>query len=289
VGSWFDTIGTWLFKYSPRAFARGEFVTAPVVPAMLLVGAAIVLVLLIVASHVRLRTLLWRDRFLLATLRTAAVLLVLACLFRPGLVIAAAVPQRNVLAVVFDDSRSMRITDVGASVARGDSATTAAMSRLAVMQRAFQDSTALMRALGARFAIRRFRFSAGATPVRAADEVRAAGTRSDLAQTLDDVRQDLDGMPLAGVVLVTDGADNGSSSLDDALRAGLHSGRGHGALRTRRGSGTGAGAAAPARRSRRSGGGGHPDARPRRTRRVGDARGRRARDCHGEHATPPQG
>jgi uncharacterized membrane protein len=217
VGSWFDTIGTWLFKYSPRAFARGEFVTAPVVPAMLLVGAAIVLVLLIVASHVRLRTLPWRDRFLLATLRTAAVLLVLACLFRPGLVIAAAVPQRNVLAVVFDDSRSMRITDVGASVARGDSATTAAMSRLAVMQRAFQDSTALMRALGARFAIRRFRFSAGATPVRAADEVRAAGTRSDLAQTLDDVRQDLDGMPLAGVVLVSDGADNGSSSLDDAL------------------------------------------------------------------------
>ena len=217
VGSWFDTIGTWLFKYSPRAFARGEFVTAPVVPAMLLVGAAIVLVLLIVASHVRLRTLPWRDRFLLATLRTAAVLLVLACLFRPGLVIAAAVPQRNVLAVVFDDSRSMRITDVGASVARGDSATTAAMSRLAVMQRAFQDSTALMRALGARFAIRRFRFAAGATPVRTADEGRAAGTRSDLAQTLDDVRQDLDGMPLAGVVLVTDGADNGSSSLDDAL------------------------------------------------------------------------
>lgn len=217
VGSWFDTIGTWLFKYSPRAFARGEFVTAPVVPAMLLIGAAIVLVLLIVASHVRLRTLPWRDRFLLATLRTAAVLLVLACLFRPGLVIAAAVPQRNVLAVVFDDSRSMRITDVGASVARGDSATTAAMSRLAVMQRAFHDSTALMRALGARFAIRRFRFSAGATPVRTADEGRAAGTRSDLAQTLDDVRQDLDGMPLAGVVLVTDGADNGSSSLDDAL------------------------------------------------------------------------
>jgi uncharacterized membrane protein len=111
----------------------------------------------------------------------------------------------------------MRITDVGASVARGDSATTAAMSRLAVMQRAFQDSTALMRALGARFAIRRFRFAAGATPVRTADEGRAAGTRSDLAQTLDDVRQDLDGMPLAGVVLVTDGADNGSSSLDDAL------------------------------------------------------------------------
>ena len=37
---------------------------------------------------------------LLGTLRALALLLVLGCLLRPGLVIASAVPQRNVLAVV---------------------------------------------------------------------------------------------------------------------------------------------------------------------------------------------
>jgi uncharacterized membrane protein len=231
VGSWFDMIGTWLFKYSPRAFARGELVTAPVVPAMLLIAAAVALVLLVVVTHTRLRTLPARDRAVLGGLRTVALLLVVACLFRPGLVIAAAVPQRNVLAVLFDDSRSMRIADVGAaggadSRAANDSAASANTdsvaltgSRLAAVQRAFADSSAVMRELSTRFAVRRFRFAAGASPVRAPTDMRAVGTRSDLAQALQDVRQDLEGMPLAGVVLVTDGADNGSTSLDDALLA----------------------------------------------------------------------
>ena len=108
MASWFDSIATWLFKYSPRAFARGEFVTAPVVPmlALLVVGALLLLVVLVL--HARLRTLRPTDRMVLAVLRSAVVLLVLACLFRPGLVIASAVPQRTVLAVVYDDTRSMR-------------------------------------------------------------------------------------------------------------------------------------------------------------------------------------
>lgn len=215
VGSWLDTIGTWLFKYPPRAFARGEFVTAPVVPALMLLSVAAVLVVFVIVTHARLRTLAWRDRLFLGALRALAVLLVLGCLFRPGLVIASAVPQRNVLAVLFDDSRSMRIPDANADGA----APTPDSTRVAAMQRTFADTSAVVRALGERFAVRRFRFAAGATPVRGAQEISATGTRSDLAQALSDVRDDLNGMPLAGVVLVSDGADNGSSSLDDALLA----------------------------------------------------------------------
>lgn len=231
MGSWLDLIGTWLFKYSPRAFARGEFVTAPVLPAIVLLGMALLLTVLVIVVHARLRTLPLRDRVVLGTLRLVALLLVIGCLFRPGLVIAAAVPQRNVLAVLFDDSRSMRITDVGdtARASGQGAASRVAGSRLAgsriagsridAVQRAFADSSALLRRLGERFAIRRFRFSASATPVRTATEARAEGTRSDLAQALNDVQLDLEGMPLAGVVLVSDGADNGSTSMDDALLA----------------------------------------------------------------------
>jgi uncharacterized membrane protein len=227
VGSWLDTIGTWLFKFSPRAFARGEFVTAPVVPAIVLLAIAAVLVLLVIVTHARLRTLPPRDRTVLGVLRVLTLLLVVACLFRPGLVIAAAVPQRNVLAVLFDDSRSMRIADADATdgtvlAPRGsdaDATTLPAGTRLGAVQRTFADSSALMRALGQRFALRRFRFAAAAAPIATAGDVRASGTRSDLAQALDDVRLDLEGVPLAGVVLVSDGADNGSTSLDDALLA----------------------------------------------------------------------
>ena len=212
VGSWFDTFSTWVFKYPPRAFTRGELVTAPVVPMPVLLVTATVLVVLVVILHARLRTLDRRDRLLLGMLRTVALLLVIACLFRPGLVIAAAVPQRNVLAVLYDDSRSMRIADA-AGPAAGDT------TRLARVHARFDDSSSLMRALSARFALRQFRFAAGATPVNGAREIAGGGTRSDLSQALDDVRQDLEGMPLAGVVLVSDGADNGSASLDDALLA----------------------------------------------------------------------
>ena len=224
MGTWLDAIGTWLFKYSPRAFSRGEFVTAPVVPAAWLAGLAILALVIVAVAHARLRTLPARDRIVLGTLRAAAIVLVLTCLFRPGLVIAAAVPQRNVLAVLIDDSRSMRIADAtdtrvpGPSTTPDTSATTSG-SRIAAAQRVFADSSALMRRLASRFAVRTFRFAAGATPVRSVADARAAGTRSDLAQSLADVREDLEGMPLAGVVLVSDGADNGTTSMDDALLA----------------------------------------------------------------------
>ena len=52
-----------------------------------------------------------RDRLVLTALRMAALALVLFCLFRPTLVVRAAVPQQNVVAVLLDDSRSMQIPD----------------------------------------------------------------------------------------------------------------------------------------------------------------------------------
>lgn len=207
VGSLFDAVTTLLFKYPPRVFARGDFVLAPVIPVALLAGIASVLLVFVFVAYLRVQTLRPSDRVLLGTLRAAAVLVVLGCLLRPGLVIASAVPQRNVLAVMVDDSRSMRIRDV------------ADTTRSRAVQRAFDDTSAISRRLAERFAVRRFRFSASAAPLASTAGLRASGTRSDLAQALTDVREDLNGMPLAGVVLVSDGADNGSTDLSDALLA----------------------------------------------------------------------
>lgn len=218
MGIWLDTIGTWLFKYSPRAFSRGEFVTAPVIPVLWLGAIGTVAVLIVIITHARLRTLSWADRSVLGLLRAVAIAIVLACLLRPGLVIAAAVPQRNVLAVLVDESRSMAIADAGRSIDSSGGGNTDA-SRLATAQQVFADSSALMKRLASRFALRTFRFAASATPVLRTSEIRATGTRSDLAQALIDVREDLEGMPLAGVVVVSDGADNGTTSMDDALLA----------------------------------------------------------------------
>src|SRR5207302_2958824 len=52
-----------------------------------------------------------RDRVILIGLRMAALAVLLLCLFRPTLVLKAAVPQQNFLGVLVDDSRSMSIAD----------------------------------------------------------------------------------------------------------------------------------------------------------------------------------
>ena len=207
VGTWFESITTLLFKYPPRVFARGDLVMAPVVPVMVVAAAAAVVLLIVIVAYARVRTLRPADRAIFATLRATAVLLVIGCLLRPGLVIASAVPQRNVLAVIMDDSRSMRIRDVNDG------------TRTAAVQRTFADTAPLPKQLAEKFAIRRFRFAADASPIAGAAALTSKGTRSDLAQALNDVREDLNGMPLAGVVIVSDGADNGSGALDDALLA----------------------------------------------------------------------
>ncbi len=203
--SFLESFLTFLFKYSPRVFERGELVLAPVVPPVLLAVGAIGAAALVVTMYARVHSVRPADRMVLGGLRLATLFLLIACLLRPALVVVSAVPQRNVLAILFDDSRSQRIADM-------DGAT-----RLAAMQRTFADSSAIVRALADRFALRFVRFAAETRGVDGVDALEATGTRTDLAHALDATRQELTGVPLAGIVVVSDGADNGGGDLDAAL------------------------------------------------------------------------
>jgi hypothetical protein len=186
VGAALESAFTFLFKYPPRLFGRGELVLAPVVPVWLVVLAAVIAIALVVFAYRGLRGVSQVDRVVLGTTRALALAVVLACLLRPTEVLSSAVPQRNVLAVVLDDSRSMRIADVGGT------------SRTEAVQRVFADSSALLRRLASRYAIRTFRFAAEPSPTASASALRGGGGRTDLAAALDGVRSDLAGLPVAG-------------------------------------------------------------------------------------------
>ena len=203
----FDSLFTFLFKYSSRVFERGQLVLSPVLPPAVVVLLAIAALTVIGLTYRGVRAVSVTDRLVLGALRALGVIIVLACLLRPTVVLSSAVPQRNVLAILFDDSRSMRLRDVN-----GD-------ARLAAMQRTFADTSTLMRRMGSKFAVRTFRFAADASPSGGAATLTANGARTDLARALDVTREDLAGMPLAGVVVVTDGADNGGSDLGTSLLA----------------------------------------------------------------------
>ena len=110
----FDALFQALFSYRPVVFQQGEFrfdvSSASFVAA--LVAALVAAVAIFTYRRVTVADGTLRDKVILTTLRVAALGLVLFCLFRPTLVVRAAVNQRNVVAVLLDDSRSMQIPDV---------------------------------------------------------------------------------------------------------------------------------------------------------------------------------
>ena len=202
-----DLLFRFLFEYRPVIFQQGDFRFAPSTGSYVSAAVAIVAILITVITykgvHGRGRA---RDRAVLAGLRIATLALVLFCLFRPVLVVKAAVPQQNFLAVLIDDSRSMQIADWGTE------------PRSAFVRQSFTaKDAALIKALSERFVLRTFRFSSTAARLASPDELTFGGGQTKLGTALDGARQELAGLPLAGMVLVSDGADTTDASLTDAL------------------------------------------------------------------------
>jgi uncharacterized membrane protein len=203
-----DAILTFLLKYPPRLYQRGDLSLAPSFPPRLIAIALGVALVLLVLTLRRVRTPApIRDRLVLGALRAALFGLLGFCLLRPVLLLSSAVPQRNVLGILLDDSRSMRLTDIDGG------------SRLDAVRRVFGDSAAITARLSDRFVLRFFRFAADAGPLSGAAALKGSGTRTDLAAALDAARQELGGVPLAGLVVVSDGADNVGTDLTAPLLA----------------------------------------------------------------------
>lgn len=205
----FDWLFQLLFEYRPSVFTQGELRFAPGTGAYVAAAFAMAATFMAVTSY-RTRTARARprDRAVLLTLRVALLGLVLLCLFRPVLVVRAAASQQNVVGLLLDDSRSMQIADQ-AGAPRGE-----------YVQREFGASErGLAARLSDKFLVRTFRFSAAASRLDGEDELTFQGGQSRLGAALEGARQELAGLPLAGLVLVTDGADTTSDALSESLLA----------------------------------------------------------------------
>ena len=67
--------------------------------------------------------------------------------------------------------------------------------------------------------LRSFRFSSSAARLASPAELTFSGAQTKIGAALDGARQELAGLPLAGLVVVTDGADTTDAELSDALLA----------------------------------------------------------------------
>jgi len=204
----FEKVFQALFSYRPVVFQQGDFrfdlTTASFVAAgiaALIMGAAIFTYRTVGVNGRP------RDRVVLTALRMVALALVVFCLFRPTLIVKAAIPQQNVVAVLMDDSRSMQIGDWDNNQPRAEF----------LRQQLAANTSPLLKSLSERFLVRTFRFSSTAARVNSVKDLSFGGSQTKIGAALDGVREELAGLPVAGVVLVSDGADTSEASLTNTL------------------------------------------------------------------------
>ncbi len=201
-----ESLREFLFKYPSRVFEQGVFVWQGAGWARVVVPVVAVLIGLAAWSYFRAGRAKVLDRVVLTCLRAAAIGLLGVCLLRPALLVSISAPQQNVLGILLDDSKSMLIRDADS------------LTRLERVRQLFGDSTgSLVRKLSERYALRFYRFSETMERIDRASGLRGVGGRTDLAGALTEVRRDFAGTSLAGLIVATDGADNGGQSMSDPL------------------------------------------------------------------------
>jgi uncharacterized membrane protein len=203
----------WLFKYPAPVFRNGDIVLLAGWPLWVL-GAAVAAAGLLWAAQLFRATSakLGTGRLVvLWMLQTALAALVLLLLWRPAVQISTSRPQQNVVAILADTSRSMALEDPGAGV------------RIEAVRRVLGET--LLPGLQPRFRVRLYGFSDRPAPVETIDAFTAKGGATRLGESLASVLRESRVLPLAAVVVFSDGADNKNAStaalLEEITQAGV--------------------------------------------------------------------
>ena len=195
-----------LFKYKWLIFDQGTFAFGASRSMWLLVGFAAVAALYALWTYRQVAALRGRDRAVLLAVRVGIFAVALFSLLRPMLLLKVSVPQQNFVGIILDDSRSMQVADHNGQP----------RSSFIADQLGRADGP-LLTELGKKFNLRIFRFSSSAERLQATNDLTYAGTATRVGDALDRARNELSGLPVAGIVLVTDGSDNSEKPIDDAI------------------------------------------------------------------------
>ncbi len=188
-------------KYPIDVFREGNFSFGVPLPGLLV---AVLLVGLFAATIWAYRTTQGRIqrvfRGFLICLRTIVLCLLAFCLLKPFLTIYQTNPDDSYLLVMVDRSKSMQITDSPDSSTRLHRANNLL----------FSEKEGLLEKLNAKFKVRFFAFDTMAKRVPSEVLTKAEGESTDIPQALNEALDDLQGIPLSGAVLLTDGVDKSS-------------------------------------------------------------------------------
>ena len=191
-----ESLFAFLFKYEPlifeQGFQQGRFVLAASRQMWFTVGLAALIAVYAVWTYRQLASISGRDRALFLLIRVPLLVLALFVLLRPTLELKVAVPQQNFVGVLLDDSRSMQVADHD-----GKPRSEFVMNELG------RPDARLLTELGKRFQLRVYRFSSSAERLQSTGDLRFEGTGTRLGEAFDRARDELSGLPVAGLVLST--------------------------------------------------------------------------------------
>lgn len=188
-----------LFRYPAPVFAKGEFLLLGRWPHWLLP-------VLIVAVSGGLAALTgWQLRNAAPKLRSwrgwaiwgvqsALISLILLLLWQPAVKVAELSSQQNIIAVVVDDSRSMRLPDGNGKARESDA--------LEALQ------NGVLSGLQKRFQTRLYRLDQKLTRVESLDGISPTALATHLGAGLQQLATETSDLPVGGVLLLTDGAEN---------------------------------------------------------------------------------
>ncbi|MYB95277.1 hypothetical protein F4054_13870 [Candidatus Poribacteria bacterium] len=193
-----------IMRYPIDVFREGNFSFGVPLPGLLI---AVLLVALIVATIWAYRSTQGRIRRgfrgFLIFLRTVALCLLAFCLLKPFLTIYQSNPDDSYLLVMVDRSKSMQITDSIDSAPR--------LRRINDLL--FAENEGLLEKLNTKFKVRLFAFDTTAKRISDAALTSAEGESTDIPQALNEALDDLQGIPLSGAVLLTDGVDRSGTDI----------------------------------------------------------------------------
>lgn len=193
------------FKFRPFFFEKGtiRFQWMPEGWVLLLIlGGVLMSLLLIYRTTIQRRGV--RKGWLPGVLRLGFVLLLLTLLARPTLLLPTVVARQQLLAVLIDNSASMSLVEQG--VSRGEMVT-----------RLLSPGSSFAGQLEDKFLLRWLAFDTSPEPMESPETLRWQGEQTNISSALEAVSAETRNLPLGGVVLITDGADNSFRSNTRAL------------------------------------------------------------------------
>lgn len=191
-----------------QAIAEGNFTWGVPVSALAIMLGSLALIAIAAAFYWKTTRPIGRGwKAALIGLRSATLLLLGFCLLEPGVQLSKVTPQETYVAVLVDDSQSMSIQDQPNQPSRHQQA----------LNLLYQNDNLVGR-LSENFQVRTYRFSDLAQRIAGPEGLTESGGKSALGAGISHVMGELSSFPLAGLVLVTDGADNTGDDPLDAAR-----------------------------------------------------------------------